>query len=430
MNALIRFARRFVVMLGGEVAQSVFHFGLNLVLARTMSPHDYGRFAIVFLIGGLGLTYVRALAGVPAGIYIPGRAGRRTARGFEVSFGSAATLLSGVMGLGVGITLWIATDIAPLAAGFFVALWSLRSYVRGVLLTKRLALPSGLGDLVFALSGTALTALLMRGAGTPDLDAILAVLAVANALGIVASLLALRQPVRVSFGRGTRRRYRALWPSLSWSLVGTTTANLQGQGQSLLVAFLAGPAAYAPIAATFVLFAPLRLTASALINLVQPDIAGHLAAGRLEGAKRVALRCLGLMAASSVAYGGIVLGFLPLIESRLFADRFADAPTTLIALCVWSIVGVSLLHAPLRVLLEMRQAFRELAFVAGISALAGGIVVVVLLLVAAPAWSLLGVLLSECVVLAYCALTLRPWRRADRPEATLPAGDRLPLPNP
>lgn len=430
MNALIRFVRRFVLMLGGEVAQSAFHFGLNIVLARTMSPHDYGRFAIVFLVGGLALTYVRALAGVPAGIFIPGRAGRRTARGFEVSFGSAATLLSGTMGLGVGVTLWAASDIAPLAAGLFVGAWSLRSYVRGVLLTRRLPLASGLGDMVFALSGTAFTAWLMRGAETVDLDAVLTALAVANALGLVASLLALRQPVRVSFGRGTRRRYRALWPSLSWSLVGTTTANLQGQGQSLLVAFLAGPAAYAPIAATFVLFAPLRLTASALINLVQPDIAGHLAAGRIDGAKRVALRCVGLMAASSVAYGGLVLGFLPFIENRLFADRFTGAPMALIALCVWTIVGVSLLHAPLRVLLEMRQAFRKLATVAGISALAGGIVVVVLLLVTAPVWSLLGVLLSECVVLAYCAVILRPWRRAETPGATFRAGDRLPLPNP
>jgi O-antigen/teichoic acid export membrane protein len=429
MTALIRFARRFVLMLGGEVAQSIFHFALNILLARTMSPHDYGRFAIVFLVGGLGLTYVRALAGVPAGIFIPGRAGRRTALGFEVSFGSAAMLLSGAMGLGVGVTLWIASDIAPLAAGLFVGLWGLRSYVRGVLLTKRMALASGLGDLVFALSGTALTALLMRREGTVGLDAILAVLALANALGIVASLLALRQPVRVNFGRTTRRRYRALWPSLSWSLVGTTTANLQGQGQSLLVAFLAGPAAYAPIAATFVLFAPLRLTTSALINMVQPDIAGHLAAGRIDRAKRVALRCLGLMAASGLAYGGVVLGFLPLIENRLFADRFADAPMTLIALCAWAIVGVSLLHAPFRVVLEMQQAFRKLAFVAAVSAVAGGIVVVVLLFVAAPAWSLLGVLLSECVVLVYCGFTLRPWRRAGTRRGAIQAGDPLPIPN-
>ena len=37
-------------------------FGLNIGLARSLSPHDYGRVAILFLVGGLALTYVRALA--------------------------------------------------------------------------------------------------------------------------------------------------------------------------------------------------------------------------------------------------------------------------------------------------------------------------------------------------------------------------------
>jgi O-antigen/teichoic acid export membrane protein len=428
MQALTRLAHRFVVMLGGEVAQSAFHFGLNIALARTLSPQDYGRFAILFLVGGLALTYVRALAGVPAGIYIPGRAGRRTARGYEVSFGSAAMLLSGVIGLGVAATLWVASDIDPIAAGLFIGLWSLRSYIRSVLLAKREAAASGLGDLVFALSGGGLAVLSMRGEGIAGLDAMLTVLALANGLGIAASLLGLRQPVRVSFGRGTRRRYRALLPSLSWALVGTTTANVQGQGQSLLVAFLAGPAAYAPIAATFVLFAPLRLLASALINMAQPDIAAHLAAGQMDRAKRLALHCVGLLALGGVVYGGAILAFLPLIEAKLFAGQFADAPMTLIAVCAWMIVAVSLLHAPFRVLLETVQAFRTLAALAAISAVAGGIVVVALLLVAAPAWSLLGVLLSECVVIAYCGLALRPWRREAGQPSPAPPGDGLFLP--
>ena len=77
MHGLSHLARRFILMLGGEVTQSAFHFGINIVLARSLSPHDYGRFAILFLVGGLALTYIRSLAGVPATITIPPRAGRR-----------------------------------------------------------------------------------------------------------------------------------------------------------------------------------------------------------------------------------------------------------------------------------------------------------------------------------------------------------------
>ncbi len=409
MHALIRHSRRFVMMLGGEVAQSAFHFGLNIGLARSLSPHDYGRFAILFLVGGLALTYVRALAGVPAGIYISGAAGRRVSRGHEVTFGSAALLISGVIAALVGLAVWAISDIGPLAAALFVGLWTLRSYVRTALLARREAVASGIGDVVFAVSGASL-ALALAGWGGARLDAMMGALAVANALGILASLVALRQPVRVTFGRGVRRRYRALLPGLSWSLVGTTTANIQGQGQSLLVALLAGPAAYAPIAATFVLFSPLRLSASALLNMFQPDIAGFLAAGRPDAAKRVALRCMGFLLLAGIVYGGLLLAFLPVIEQRLFSGQFAGQPMTLIACLAGLIIAVSLLHAPFRVYLETTLAFRRLAAIAAVSAGAGSVVVVVLLLVAAPAWSLFGVLLSEFVVLGACGLLLRPWR--------------------
>lgn len=431
MHAITLRARRFILMLGGEVSQSAFHFGLNILLARSLSPHDYGRFAIVFLVGGLALTYVRALAGVPASIYIPGRVGRRSARGYEVTFGSAALLLSVGIGAAVAAALWIGSDIGPVAGGLFVCMWALRSYVRLALFVQRRAAVSGLGDVVFALSGAGLVLALTLSEGAARLDAMLMALALANALGIVASLAAVRRPVRISFGRGVRRRYGGLAASLSWSLVGTTTANIQGQGQSLLVAFIAGPAAYAPIAATFVLFAPLRLSASALINMAQPDMAGHLAAGRTDLAKRVALRCAGLLAFGGLVYGGAILAFLPLIDGKLFAGQFAEDPMTLIAVCAWAIVTLSLVHAPMRVLLETQQAFRMLAALAAASAGAGAIVVVGLLLVAAPAWSLLGVLLSELVVLGYCARVLKPWHgRPKSSDTPSPGPDRLAFPSP
>lgn len=415
-RGLDRLLRRFVVLLGGEVAQSAFHFGLNLALVRGLSPHDYGRFAILFLVGGLALTYVRSLAGVPAGIFLPGRVGRRAAHGYDVAFGSAALLLSAAIGLGVSAVLSAVSDIGAAAGGLFVALWTLRSYVRIVLFAKQRAGAAGLGDLAFALSGAALVAAFMHGDGRARLDGTLTALACAHAFGIVVSLAVLRQPVRISFGRSVRRRYRALLPSLAWSLVGVTTANIQGQGQSLLVALVAGPSAYAPIAATVVLFSPARLSASALINMAQPEIARNLARGDGPGARRVALACAGLLALGCLVYGALVLAALPAIETRLFAGQFSGEPMTLIAASVWAIVTVSLVHAPLRVLLETVQEFRALARLAGASAAIGGIAVAGLLLTAAPAWSLLGVLLAEIVVLATCCRILAPWR----PDGPLP----------
>ncbi|MCC0806409.1 hypothetical protein FPV16_09300 [Methylobacterium sp. W2] len=412
MNGLSRLVRRFILMLGGEVTQSAFHFGINIVLARSLSPHDYGRFAILFLVGGLALTYIRSLAGVPATITIPPRAGRRAARGFDVTFGTVAVILSATIAAGVCAALMATSDINALAGSLFVGLWSLRSYLRLALFAKHRPAISGMGDVVFALSGTAFTVAMIHFQGAPGLDETLFALACANGLGIVASLALLREPIRLSLGRSVRRRYGAMIPTLSWSLVNVTTANVQGQGQSLLVAAMAGPAAYAPMAATFVLFSPLRLSASALINMVQPEVAGHLARGNFTLARRFALICSGLLGLGCIAYGAIILSVLELIEHKLFAGQFSGAPMMLIAVAAWAIVTVSLIHAPMRILMETMQDFRPLSVIAGVSVGIGAVAVIGLLLMAQPAWSLFGVLISEVVVLAGCLWMLKPWRAA------------------
>ncbi len=73
---------------------------------------------------------------------------------------------------------------------------------------------------------------------------------------------ALRERLRFSLHARARARYRAIWRTLAWSLAGVTSLTVQGQGLTLLFGLLAGPAAYAPIAATLVLYAPLRIPTS------------------------------------------------------------------------------------------------------------------------------------------------------------------------
>ena len=209
---------RFAVTLLGEVVQSGFHFALNILLVRSLSQHDYGVFAIVFLAGGLALTYVRALAGVPISTFLPAHRDRRAGRAIDVTFGTGALTVSAVVGLGIAGFLVVADTVNPVAGGAFVMLWCLRSYLRLALYAKNLA-------------------------------------------GFATALLALREPIRLSLKASSWRRYHAIRRELGWSLVGVTTTNLQGQGQTLAMALLLGPDAYAPIAAALILFAPLRLGA-------------------------------------------------------------------------------------------------------------------------------------------------------------------------
>ena len=416
-----RLRSRFVLMLGGEAVQSAFHFALNIGLVRSLSQADYGLFAIVFLIGGIGLTYVRALAGVPASTFVPRRHGQRAARAYDVTFGSGAVAVSALFGLGSATALWLlfGTAAGALGGGAFVALWCLRSYLRLALFAKRRPLEAGLGDLAFAVSGTVLAFWFVKGEGVARIDGVFLALAIAHAVGSAASLLALGEPVRVDFGPSTRRRYGALRPQLFWSLVGVTTTNLQSQGQTLIVALVAGPEAYAPIAAALVLFAPLRLSAGALLNMAQPELAAAMARRDLAAARRLVLVCVAVILAGAVACSGIVLAAFPLIASHLFASKFSGQSLGLITALLWLVATVSLGYAAPRILLEAVGAFRFLAVVSAVTAVIGGVAVSVLLVVSTPAWSVLGLLLSETIVLAACVVGVR--RRLAVPDLEGPA---------
>jgi O-antigen/teichoic acid export membrane protein len=66
---------RYLSRLAGEGVQSVFHFTLNIVLIRTLSPYDYGAFSIIFMIAATAVLFSDALFAIPATVYIPGRCG-------------------------------------------------------------------------------------------------------------------------------------------------------------------------------------------------------------------------------------------------------------------------------------------------------------------------------------------------------------------
>src|SRR5262249_27772927 len=62
--------RKYALSFGGETLQSGFHFILNLLLIRELTAYDYGVFAIVFILGGISITYGNALVSIPANIRI------------------------------------------------------------------------------------------------------------------------------------------------------------------------------------------------------------------------------------------------------------------------------------------------------------------------------------------------------------------------
>jgi O-antigen/teichoic acid export membrane protein len=392
---------RFAVILSGELVQSLFHFVLNILLVRELGAHDYGLFAIVFTVGAVGITYIRALVAVPATLHLARSLGRPAALGYDVMFGSGAVLVSGLMAAGVGAALVPVIGLGALAAGAFVGLYAFRSYLRIVLLARGRPRIAGLSDLVYALCGASFIAWGLSGEGAALLDRAFAAIALAHAIAIAVAFGALRQRLRISFHARARARYRTIWRTLAWSLAGVTSLTVQGQGLTLLFALLAGPAAYAPIAATLVLYAPLRIPTNALMNMVLPEISGLLAAGQVDAARRIVVRHAALLGCACLGYGVVMAATLPLVEEVLFKGRFAGEPMGWIGLGVWAVVTVSLLYAIPRAYLEASSAFRTITAGAVASAALGFAIMVPALLLLPPATALLGLLASEIATLAW-----------------------------
>jgi O-antigen/teichoic acid export membrane protein len=413
---------RFAVILSGELIQSLFHFVLNILLVRELDAHDYGLFAIVFAVGAVGITYIRALVAVPATLHLARSLGRPAALGYDVMFGSGAVLISGLMALGVGAALVPVIGLGALAGGAFVGLYAFRSYLRIVLLARGRPRIAGLSDLVYAVCGGLFVARGLNGAGTALLDRAFVAIALAHAIAIAVAYGAARERLRFSLHARARARYRAIWRTLAWSLAGVTSLTVQGQGLTLLFGLLAGPAAYAPIAATLVLYAPLRVPTSALMNMVLPEISGLLANGEPQAARRFVVRHVVLLGVACFAYGAVMAAALPLIEEFLFKGRFAGEPMGWIGLGVWAVVTVSLLYAIPRAYLEASADFRTITAGAVASAALGFAIMVPALLLLPPATALLGLLASELATLAWSLVAFRGHARGlSRRRAAGPA---------
>ncbi|KAB1072575.1 hypothetical protein [Methylobacterium planeticum] len=385
--------------------QSALSFALNLALLHLLPTKDYGVFALVMVIGGIGLTYIRALTAMPAAILIgqaprPGRAAIH-----DVTFGSAAVLLAGSMTVMVAAVLDTWVESGAWAGGLFVGLWAFRSHLRTAYFAHERQSIVAIGDLAYTLGGS-LTALVLWS-GVDILRNVLLTLAGANALAIAIMLLRARQPLRVSFRRRTRRRYLGLGRQLGWSALSVTTTNLQGQGMALMVAALAGPAAYAPIAAALVAFVPLRIIATAVANMMQPDLSAKLGRSEIRIVRRSVLVWMGAMAFGGLAYGAAIALVLPVVS-----PGFTATTSPLLLALAWVFYTFTLVSVMPRIMLEILGEFRSITMITVGSAALGMGLALALLLAGRPSLALVGGVVSEFAVLAASGFVV--WLRMRR----------------
>ena len=397
-------ARNFVLSLGGEGVQSGFHFILNLVLIRLLSAYDFGIFAIAFVIGGIAIAYGNALVSVPAAVHLPRLKSPGAMNYQDVVFGSIALLFCLGVGLAVagGLLLTIRDVEESLAGGAFVGIWTLRNHIRTVMFARHLAPAATVSDVSYTVSGIGFIALSiwLHADGVQATSALWG-LAAANLLATVVALRALRKRIRVSFRRSVWLRYRAIWSDIAWSVFGTTTWNIQSQALTFLVAAIAGPAAYAPVAAGMLLFTPLRPAVNAFVNVFRTDFVVALTEGRFRRLNVTLHAVCGVIVLACVAVGVGIWLIWPFLDTYVFAGKFAGASLPLIvALSGLSAVAYLTYNVPLA-LIQAAGHFRPVALATTFGGIVGLCTTAYLLSVTSVAWSLAGVVAGEAVCGVY-----------------------------
>jgi len=342
---------------------AVSNFSLNVMLARWLSPKDYGAFtaafAVFFLIGALHT----AILIEPMLVFGPGRYKGRHPEylsvllsghwGF-VALGSVLLALSG----------WVIAAFGPsplasallglaLAGPFILLLWFMRRacYIR---LEPHLAASGGLVYLILMLIGLVV---LYRHAWLSMLPAI----GVMGLASLIASLwLAAR--LRVSISPSTanglaREALRDHWGYGRWAVATMALTWIPGNVYYLLLPLWRGLEAGAALKAVTNLILPMQHMNSALAVLLVPTLVRAR-----EEAEFGRLTHLGmvLLTAGSLAYWALLIVFHRPIMAWLYGGQYEGYVAVLWMLGFFLVAGavVSVLGGALRALERPDQVFR------------------------------------------------------------------------
>jgi len=176
------------------------------------------------------------------------------------------------------------------------------------------------------LTGTALFSLLLWHGISLTVFDVFTVLTIANALGVLTELARLPKPIPLLSLRQALKDYRPIWFQSRWALVGAVTTVLVSQAHSLIVSGLEGPAAFAPLAAGFILFGPVRVVFMTIQNVIKPEMALSIAQGQPKAAAKQMIMVSVISMAAIATLSVVTLIGWPLLNELLYQDQYSDEP--------------------------------------------------------------------------------------------------------
>ena len=399
---------RLVLSVGAQALVSGFHFSLNLLLLRLVTPYEYGVFAFAFVMAMFASAINNALISTPLTVYTPVIENDTERHQQEAMFSTLNLMLFSLLVVaGLGYMLWAHIEgFTGLSVTAFVAVYSARHYSRSTGYARMRPLVTASGDATYVASGVTIVGFMLLTGVDITIGHILFSLATANICAMLVERFRLHGGAKRWIMLSRISSYGHVWEQSRWALIGSLTTLFLAQAHSVIITSTNGPNAYAPLAAGFVLFGPVRVALLTWQNMVKPELAVDLAKNRQAAVRRQIHITTLFMVAAVAALGACLWIGWPYIHAFLYAEQYADQPMAEIV-ALWSIISIfgASYNAPAAALQAMRD-FRVLAMASIYGACISGILVSITLYLYKPETTLFGILAAEVFMACYLTHTL------------------------
>lgn len=419
---------RLALSVGAQAMVSGFHFALNLMLLRLVSPYEYGIFAFAFVLAMFASAINNALISTPLTVYTPVIEDENEREQQEAMFSTLNLLLFTILFI-AGAIYALGTSL-PGAIGIsvasFIAVYSARHYSRSTGYARMRPLVTASGDASYVISGVIIIACLYLTTEKLSISHVLFALAAANLCAMLNERIRLQGLGKRWLALSKVTSYGVVWAQSRWALIGSLTTLFLAQAHSVIITSTNGPNAYAPLAAGFVLFGPVRVALLTWQNMVKPELAVDLSKSRHSAVRRQMKITTIAMVAAVFALGFALWVGWPYIYEFLYAEKYADQPMTFIV-SLWFITTVfaASYNAPAAALQAMRD-FRVLAVASIYGAIISGVLVSILLYLYKPEMTLFGILIAEIFMSMYLTYTLYSRLAISQANTVASSSDHLP----
>ena len=383
---------------------SGFHFVLNLLLVKLLSVGDFGIYALTFVIAIMATAIINALFTTPLCVYAPSAATDSQRRSIESTLTTlmfvvlGAALAFGILSVltnGLGFFDVKTTGVSLL----FVVTYLARQYSRNFGYSRFDVITVLFGDILYVVVGGAVLTALLLSDTTLTVVHVLTLLSVGNLLASAVELSRIPHSLSLIRISTALTEYRSIWEQSRWALIGAITTVVVSQAHSIVVSAVKGPAAYAPLAAGFVIFGPIRVIFTTIQNVVKPEMSRAIANLNAANAYRQMLAVSLISACAVIALITSVWVLWPLIESKLYADQYADSPMKTIVMLWAAITLLGAFQNGPYIALQAMKEFKPLAMLTVYGAAISLTLVILLLFYYPIEYTIVGILMTEIYIM-------------------------------